>query len=105
MGIEVQGFVDPALQRLVHDEVEGAEAVELEALDRPAQQLAELGPEARRRELRLDLWLVIRIVSEHRDVRAVALVAGAGMGDRAQRHAPGHVSMIAMRGRTCARST
>ena len=35
VGIEVQAFVDPALERLIHDEVERQEVVEREALHRP----------------------------------------------------------------------
>ena len=44
MRVEVQGLVDAALERLVHDEVERAQVLELEALDPAPQQLRKLGP-------------------------------------------------------------
>jgi hypothetical protein len=102
--VEIEGFVDPALQGLIDDEVEAALVIELVAPDRAAQQGAELGLQPLRRKLRLHRRIVALVIDEHRDIGAVALVAGAGMGDAAQRYAAGHVSMISMRGCTSARS-
>jgi hypothetical protein len=91
VGVEVQGLVDPALERLVHHEVQAAQMGQLVAPDRAAQQPPELAAQPLRRELRPHRLEVAHLVHPDTDVRAVALVACARMRDLAQHHPPRHV--------------
>jgi hypothetical protein len=88
--VEVEGFVDAALKRLVHHEVERAQMIERETLHGPLQQLRKLRLEPLGRELRLDCVIVLGLVGVDRDVRPVALVARARMRNLAQHHPPHH---------------
>jgi hypothetical protein len=58
VGIQVQGFVDAAFERLLHDEIERAQVVDAVAAYRALEQGREGGLEALGGELRLDRRIV-----------------------------------------------
>ena len=98
-----KGLVDATLERLLHDEVERAKMVDAVASHLALQQPTELGLQTIRRELPLHRGEVLGIDHEHADAGGIALVAGAGMGDLAQRD-DGHVSIITKPASTSCRS-
>ena len=79
--------------------------VEFEPLDRSSKDIGENGFQPLGGHLRLDRRVVTGVEDEQTDVGPVALVAGAGMGDIAERDPPAHVSMIRSPGSTRSLST
>ena len=79
--IQVQGFVDAALQGLLHDEVERAQVVDAVAPHRPLQQRPEALLQRSGVSWRLTAGKWRGSLDEHADAGDVALVAGAGGRD------------------------
>lgn len=92
MGVEVEGQVDPAFQRLVHDEVQAEEMIKLESLYTPFEQARKRRLQSFGGDLRLDQRIIRRIEDEETDIGAIALVAGAGVSDVAKGNRSFHVS-------------
>ncbi len=105
MTVEVERLVDTAFEGVVHDEVEPAEAGKLVAFDVTGQQGAETLLEEVAGQLPRNGAVMPVVVHEHADVRAVAFVSRAGVGDVTKQHGAAHATSISVRVFTWSRAS
>ena len=79
--VQIERGVDAALERVLHDEVEAAQMRQLVARDLAANQVRKSSLDALSRERAFQQLEIFGLVSPDIDVRCVAFVAGARMGD------------------------
>ena len=104
MTVEAERRVDAALERILHDEVEAVQMVQLVAHHGTLQQFGKRRLDALSGQLRLNQQIITGIIGPDRDVRGVALVAGAGMGNLVQLDFARHATSTFTLGRTRSRS-
>jgi hypothetical protein len=77
MAVQPERGVDPALQRVFHDEIEAVEAIEFVTRDGAAKQVGVGGLDAFGGQPGLERFIVARIVDPDADAERIALVASA----------------------------
>src|SRR6476469_2267492 len=107
--VEIERAVHPALERILHDEVQSVKMLQHVTLDRTADQAGEGALDALSGQRALEPREILRVVDPDIDVRGIALVAGARVRDVA--HQPGlvaaaraHATRMSTRGLTLSRS-
>src|SRR5579884_2147105 len=86
MRIQRQRASHPACERIVQDEVEGAQCGQAVAGHLAAHAAAQVSTDSILGEMSLDQRIILQAVNDDRDVRVVALVSGSAMGHLAQLH-------------------
>jgi hypothetical protein len=98
--VDCQAAGHPTTERALSHEVEDLQAIHVKPCDRPRDQRAVVRLERVGRQLLLDMRIELRRVGNDGRVRGIALVAGAAVGDAAQRNAHDDVSRSGWQGQT-----
>jgi hypothetical protein len=105
VAVQVQGLIDATFERVAHDEVETVEGRKLVAFDVTSEKCAKPLLQVVRRQRPRDGTVVLGVIDEHTDVRAVALVSGARVRDVAKKHGAAHETRTSVRTSTSLRAS